>query len=221
VSGVIQTRYTDYIRETFAPEDEILQAVRRKAHQDGILGLLISADVGALLAVLIRAARVKTLVEMGSAYGYSAIWMARALAPGGRLIGIDSSPERLQVAREFTIQAGLQDRVEYRLGKALEVLAGLARQRFDAVFIDADKREYPAYLDWALDHVNSGGLILADNTLAGGSDLDVLAEPEESEVVRAVREFNQRLAGDRRLTSIIIPVRQGLSVSVVGSAAVD
>ena len=218
---MIQTRYTDYIRETFAREDEVLEAIRRKAHEDGILGLLISADVGALLAVLIRAAGVKTILELGSAYGYSAIWLARALPPGGRLTGIDSSPERAETAREFVAQAGLGDRVEFRVGKVLEVLPGLSAERFDAIFIDADKREYPAYLDWALDHVNPGGLILADNTLAGGSDLDILAEPESSEVVRAVREFNERLASDRRLTSIIIPVRQGVSVSVVGSAAVD
>jgi predicted O-methyltransferase YrrM len=222
VTDISDPRLAIYIRELFAPEDEILAGIARRAGETGVAPMEITSDVGKLLHVLALAVGARRILEIGTLYGYSAIWMARALPPEGQLTTIEIDPQRAAEARQSIARAGLGDRIEVRTGPALDVLPAIAREAreearshaYDLVFIDAAKQEYPAYLDWALELVRSGSVIAADNTLLGSAGSVVDAAPT-SPALAAVKAFNERLAADPRLVSTIVPVREGVSISVV------
>ncbi len=210
------------MRDRFAPEDEVLGDVARRAGELELAFMEITSDVGRLLHVLVRAIGARRVLEVGTFLGYSAIWMARALPPGGRLVTLELDPGRAGEARGFLARAGLADVAEVRQGPALESLAALVeegggRRDFDLAFLDAAKREYPDYLDRALELVRRGGLILADNTLIAGvgAIVDEPDDPDARSTIEAVRAFNDRLATDPRLVSTIAPIREGVSISVV------
>ncbi len=202
-----------YVGELFAPEDEVLRDLRREMGAAGLPEIYISAEEGRLLQVLLRAIDARRVVELGTLGGYSAIWMARALKRGGRLITVERDPVRAELAWRFVGRAGLEDRVEVRVGEALALLDSLAADGpFDAVFIDADKESYPRYLDWCLEVVRPGGLVIGDNAFQEGEVVDDSAQSAE---VRGIREFNRRLAVEPRLTSIVVPTRDGVAIAVV------
>ncbi|MBI4512785.1 MAG: class I SAM-dependent methyltransferase [Gemmatimonadetes bacterium] len=203
----------EYTRALFAPEDDVLRALREEIRRRGFPEIYVSPEEGRLLQMLVCAVGAATVVEIGTLAGYSALWMARALPPGGRLITIEKEPRYAALAREFVRKAGLDGIVDVRVGVALEVLEDVGRAGpFDAFFIDADKVNYPKYLEWGLAHVRRGGLIMADNAYWGGA----VANPEVRDPeTAAIREYNERAARDPRLTSIVIPIRDGIAVSVM------
>ncbi len=202
-----------YVAELFAPEDEALRSLRREMAAAGLPEIYISAEEGRLLQVLLKAVAARQVVELGTLGGYSAIWMARALPEDGRLITVEREPRRAELARRYIARAGLGDRVEVRVGEALQLLEPLkAAGPFDAVFIDADKQNYPRYLEWCGDVVRAGGLVIADNAFKGGQVVDDSAQDDE---VRGIREFNRRLARDPRFTAIVVPTRDGVAIGVV------
>ena len=206
-----------YVRRLFAAEDGVLEALRYEIPRRGLPEIQISAEQGRLLQVLLRAVGARRVLEVGTLGGYSSIWMARALPPDGRLLTLEIDPERAAFAREFIERAGLSDRIEVRVGDAGETLAALdAGEPFDAVFIDADKERYPAYLDEALRLLRPGGLVLADNAFWSGRVLD---EAPEEEGTTGVRELNRRLAEHPDLLGTIIPMRDGLAVAVYTPAS--
>ena len=203
-------RDLEYIRGLTAAEDDAVA----KAYADSrsVRGRpSVSPEAGRLLEVLTRAIGATAALEVGAGAGYSGIWIARGLADGGRLQTIEISDENAQVCRENYAAAGVADRVEVLLGPALDVLPGLEGP-YDLCFIDAVKTEYPRYLEHALRLVRPGGLICADNVLWQGGVSDPSVRDAETD---AVREFNGRIATDPRLRSHIVPVGDGLSVSVV------
>jgi predicted O-methyltransferase YrrM len=202
-----------YVAELFAPEDEILVDLRREMSEAGLPAIHIDAEEGRLLQVLLRAVGARTVVELGTLGGYSAIWMARALPEDGRLITLELEPERAELARRYFRRAGLEDRIEVRVGDALDTLAELADAGpYDAVFIDADKERYPAYLDWSAANVRAGGLIIADNAFQNGG---VVESESQDPRVLAIREFNRRVANDSRFTSIVVPTRDGVAIALI------
>ncbi|HUG41602.1 MAG TPA: O-methyltransferase [Longimicrobiales bacterium] len=210
-------RLSGYVRGLFAPEDEILETLRYELPRRGLPEIQISAEQGRLLQVLLTAVAAERVLEVGTLGGYSAIWMARALPAGGRLVSLEIDPERAAFAREFMDRAGVGDRVEVRIGEASGIMAALeGAAPFDAVFIDADKERYPAYLDLALRLLRPGGLVMADNAFWSGRVLD---DDAEEEGTRAVREFNRRMAGHPDLVGTIVPVRDGLAVAVYRPAS--
>ena len=205
-------RTGDYIASLFAPEDALLAALREDADRSGLPPIAISADEGRLLQVLLTAISAQRVLEVGTLGGYSAIWMARALPDDGRLLSIEIEPAHADFARRYLERAGLGERVEIRVGRALDVLPSLDGERFDAVFLDADKEPLPTYFEWALRLLRPGGLLIADNTLWGGRVLD---DAEQDEKTVAVREFNRRMASDPRILGIIVPTHDGVAVGVV------
>ncbi len=206
-----------YVGDLFAPEDELLKELRREMEAAGLPKIYISAEEGRLLQVLLRTIGARQVVELGTLGGYSTIWLARALRDGGRLITVEREEDRAELARRFIRRAGLEDRVEVRVGEAQALLDSLAADGpFDAVFIDADKESYPRYLEWCLEVVRPGGLIIGDNAFQEGEVVDETAQDAE---VRGIREFNRRLAVDPRLTSIVVPTRDGVAVAVVDRSA--
>lgn len=203
----------EYTRSLFAPEDELLRAIREEIPRRGLPEIHVSPEEGRLLQLLLRAVGAARVLEIGTLAGYSAVWMAYALPPEGRLITIEKEARYADVAREFLRGSGLDAIVEVRVGAALNVLEQLGSDGpFDAVFIDADKANYPRYLGWCLRHVRKGGLIIADNAYWDGRVVD----PEDREAgTLGIREYNRRAAEDPRLTSLILPIRDGIVVSVV------
>src|SRR5688500_4835225 len=202
----------EYVARLFAPEDEILMSLREEADRTGLPPISISPDTGRLLQVLLTAIGARRVLEVGTLGGYSAIWMARALPEGGTLLTIEADPRHAAFAARHIRRAGLDGKVEVRGGRALEVLASLDGERFDAIFLDADKEPLPTYFDWALRLVRPGGLIIADNALWGGRVIDDRADDDAT---LGVRELNRRMATDPRVASILVPTHDGVVVGVV------
>jgi len=205
-------RAGDYIAGLFSAEDELLASLREEADRTGLPPIAISADEGRLLQVLLKAIKATRVLEVGTLGGYSAICMARALPADGRLLSIEIEERHATFARRYIDRAELADRIEVRVGRALDVLPSLDGERFDAIFLDADKEPLPTYFDWALRLVRAGGLIIADNALWGGRVYD---GDESDERTRGVREFNRRVATDPRVLGIIVPTHDGVAVAVV------
>ena len=207
-------RFDSYVSALFAPEDPVLMTLREDADREGLPPIAISPDTGRLLQVLLRAIGARRVLEVGTLGGYSALWMARALPPDGRILTLERDAAHAAFARRHLAAAGVGDRVDVREGHALQLLPALDGEQFDLVFLDADKEPLPTYLDWALRLVRPGGAIVADNALRGGRVLDDRATDEAT---LAVREFNRRLATDPRLTAIVVPTHDGVAIGIVDS----
>lgn len=207
-------RVDEYIASLFARDDDVLAALREAADREGLPPISISAVTGRLLQILLCAVRAERVLEVGTLGGYSAIWMARGLPTSGRLVTIEVDERHAEFARRYFARAGLDDRIDLRIGRALDVLPAFDGEPFDAIFLDADKEPLPTYFDWALRLLRPGGLLIADNALWGGRVLD----PDTAdEGTRGVREFNRRMASDERVRGTIVPVGDGLAVGVVGA----
>ncbi|MEP6494032.1 MAG: O-methyltransferase [bacterium] len=205
-------RAGDYIVGLFGAEDELLASLREEADRTGLPPIAISSDEGRLLQVLLTSINARRVLEVGTLGGYSAICMARALPPGGQLLSIELENKHALFARRYIERAGLSERVDVRVGRALDVLPSLDGERFDAIFLDADKEPLPTYFEWALRLVRPGGLIIGDNALWGGKVYD---GEEIDDKTRGVREFNRRMATDPRVLGIIVPTHDGVAVAVV------
>lgn len=212
----LAARLSDYVLELFGEVDPVLTELRREIARQGLPEIHISPQLGRLLEVLLATAGARRVLEIGTLGGYSALWMARALPADGRLVTLEIDPSRAAFARRFIEKAGRSGVIEIRVGDARETLAAMVKeaiQPFDAAFIDADKESYVEYLDRSLELVRPGGLILADNAFRDGRVLD----PDPDPATRGILAYNERVATDDRLASTVIPIRDGLAVSVIRS----
>ncbi|MBM3279285.1 MAG: O-methyltransferase [Candidatus Handelsmanbacteria bacterium] len=201
-----------YRREVFIQEDPLLKSVMPEAVALGLPPVSVNPDAGMTLHLLARMIGARKILEFGALAGYSAIWLARALPREGRLISLELDPKHARIARANLARARLADRAEVRAGSALQMMAEVSAEApFDMVFIDADKESYPRYLDFALDHVRLGGLIVADNADGHGHVHENL-EPGDGR--RGIQTYNRRVASDRRLVSHALPIGGWLAVSV-------
>src|SRR5690349_15963465 len=182
-----------YIRDLFLAPDPQLEAALQRAAAAGLRSIQVPPELGRLLSILVQAAGARRVLEIGTLGGYSAIHLARALPPDGRLISLEIDERHAQVARENLSQAGLAQRAEVRVGAALDLLPALtADAPFDLAFIDADKVSYPAYLGWCMRLVRPGGMIVVDNVLSHGV---VLATADDASG-RAIAAMNEAAALD-------------------------
>jgi predicted O-methyltransferase YrrM len=194
----------EFVAGTLLDEDKALRDAVEAAEAARLPSIQVSPPQGKLLQLLVRLVGAKRIVEFGTLGGYSAILMARALPADGRLITLEAKPEYAEVAQASINRAGVGDRVEIRVGPALEALPVLAEEDagpFDLVFIDADKVNTPNYFDWALDRTRAGGLIVADNVVRGGT-LGDPRDPDEATV--AQRRLHEDLRGDPRVSATTI-----------------
>jgi predicted O-methyltransferase YrrM len=203
-----------YLTEVFGAEDEVLRGLRAEAEAAGLPPIAISAELGRLLGVLASLAGARRAVEVGTLGGYSAIWIARGLAPGGRLVTIEREAPHADFAERQLARAGLADRVEVRRGDSGPVLAALAAEwapaSVDLVFLDADKRRYAADLDALRPLLAPGALVLADNVLGTGSWwIDDETHPDR----QAVDAFSRALAADPDFEVTAVSAREGLLIA--------
>lgn len=193
-----------FIGETIVREDEVLRAAMAAAEAAGLPSIQVSPPQGKLLALLVGLVGAKRILEFGTLGGYSAILMARALPPGGRLITLEAKPDYAEVARQSLERAGVADRVEVRVGPALEALPVLEQEEagpFDMVFIDADKVNTPNYFAWALDRTRPGGLIIADNVVRNGTLADAA---DADDAAKAQRRLHEIVAEEPRVDATTI-----------------
>lgn len=192
----------EYIEAMAEGEDASLAECLAASGAAGLPPIAVSPSQGMLLHLLVRMIGARRILEFGTLAGYSTIWLARGLAAGGRVVTIESDAKHAAVARENFGRAGVADRVEQRVGAALDVLPGLAGgEPFDLVFIDADKANIPAYFAWSLDHTRRGGVIIVDNVVREGAVIDA-ASTDPS--VRGVRRFMEMLKAERRVSATAI-----------------
>jgi caffeoyl-CoA O-methyltransferase len=195
----------DYVNRVHVPHDAGL--ARAYDVPAGIPSIQVGPSDGRLLALLLQLAGARKVVEVGTLVGYSTIHMARALAPGGHLWSVEYEPRHAEVARGNLAAAGVADRVTVHVGAGRDVLPTLeGHGPFDAVFIDADKINYPHYGQWALDHLRPGGLVLGDNSYLFGELLD------DSDRARAMRAFHELIA--QHCDSVCAPTPEGLVVGI-------
>lgn len=213
----------NYARDLFAPEDAAFHALTKAAQAFGMpVGWEITPDVGKLFQTLCRAITARRVLEFGTLAGHSALWFARALPANGKVVSIEYNPEYAAFARDHLAQTDAGTKVEVRVGAALDSLPALEREvaetgeRYDVIFLDADKAHYPEFLEWSPRVLRPGGLLLADNVLRSGSwNRQTLLDPASDDPrILAIRKFNQRLATHPDFTALIIPMRAGVTVGV-------
>lgn len=206
----ISQELDDYVCAHTEQESELLYELNRRTHLEVLQPRMLSGQFqGRVLSMISHMVQPKSILEIGTYTGYSAICLAEGLAEGGKIITLDKNEELEDVITEFFDRAGLADTIDFRIGNAMEIIPTLDEQ-FDLVFIDADKGNYGNYYDMVIDKVPSGGYILLDNVLWSGKVLEE-AEPNDIDTKELI-SLNQRLHEDNRVQNIILPIRDGLTI---------
>jgi predicted O-methyltransferase YrrM len=198
------TAVDDYISGELVPADAALKGALEASAAAGLPAINVSPNQGKLLHIFARLVAARSILEIGTLGGYSTIWMARALAPGGRLVTLEADPHHAELARRNIAGAGLQNLVEVRVGKALDLLPKVEADGlgpFDLTFIDADKANTPGYFTWALKLARIGALIVVDNVVRKGAVADPATRDPD---VRGMRRFLEMAAAERRVTATAI-----------------
>jgi caffeoyl-CoA O-methyltransferase len=204
--------YVDWILQ---PEDRELEMARLNSEVADLPAIQVARFDARHLEILSRMMAPKKAIEIGGLGGYSAVALARGLAPGGKLYSLELLQKNADVAKETLRKCEYLDRVEFRVGPALETLIPLEKEGpFDLVFIDADKINYENYFEWAKQNLRVGGVVIADNVFAWGCIHKDKVGGERDESVQALRKFNCRVAKDPAFRATILPTGEGLTVAV-------
>ena len=206
-SGYIQDDVEEYLYKLLPERDPVVAEIEDYAAQNRVP--IIGPAVARMLALLVQVSGAKRIFEMGSAIGYSTIWLARAAGPKGKVIYTDGDPEKARRAKEYFRRAGVAKRIEVRVGDALE-LVKKATGTFDLIFNDVDKHQYPAAMKVALPKLRRGGLFITDNTLWSGK-VARTAAPDDIHTL-GIQEFNRLVYESKELYPVLIPLRDGVTV---------
>jgi caffeoyl-CoA O-methyltransferase len=206
---IVETRVEQYAEDHTTPDGELFERLAAETRDvSEVPQMMVGRLEGQFLAFLVRSTGARRVLELGTFTGYSSISMAQALPDGGSIVSCDVNEETTAIARRYAEEAGVADRIEYRLGPAIETLADLDGP-FDLIFIDADKVGYVDYYEAVLPKLADGGLILADNTLASGRVVD---EAEDGGMTAAIQRFNEHVRKDDRVESVMLTVRDGVTM---------
>ncbi len=203
----------EYILGVSLREHPLLEALRKETAEHPDAKMQISPDQGQFMAILLRLIQARSVLEIGTFTGYSALAMTLALPPDGHLVACDISEDFTAIARRYWSEAGVADRISLHLAPASDTLTELIAQgkanSFDAAFIDADKESYDLYYERSLALVRPGGLIMIDNVLRGG---DVVNPTAESEATQSIQMLNKKLHQDSRIHLTLVPIGDGLAL---------
>jgi predicted O-methyltransferase YrrM len=200
----VWTAVDSYFGDLLIARDEKLDAALAANQKAGLPAIDVSRLQGKFLELLVRISGARRILEIGTLGGYSTIWLARGLPEGGRIVTLEFDPHHAEVARANLEHAGVLDRVDLRVGRAIDTLPKLentADSPFDLIFIDADKESYPEYLDWTLRLSRVGTVIVADNVVRDGRVVEADCDDER---VQGVRRFTERLAAEPRLNATVL-----------------
>ncbi|MGM7723798.1 O-methyltransferase [Metabacillus sp. Hm71] len=204
----------EYIHSLFTKDDAVLEQVLASIRANGMRNISVPPEIGKLLTLLVKISGAKEILEIGALGGYSGICLVRGLGKEGHLTSLELKEKFAQMSHENFKKAGFGDRVTYYTGEALNSLEQLEKEqkRFDFIFIDADKENYPNYLEWSIKLANPGALIVGDNVLRGGRVCDSSYIDAQTDYIRT---FNERLAKDPKFESIILPIGDGIAIGRV------
>jgi len=210
---IIDPAVSDYLLAHCTPADDLLRDLAAETMQafPGEAEMQVSPDEGQFLTMLTRLTGARRAVEVGTFTGYSSICIARGMPADGHLLACDVSEQWTSIARRYWQRAGLEDRIELRIGPAIDALRALpAEPVLDLAFIDADKASYPLYYEELVTRLRPGGLLLLDNVLMGGRVLssDLPAGPGV-----VMRRMNEIIVGDERVESVMLPLRDGVTIA--------
>jgi caffeoyl-CoA O-methyltransferase len=209
MSFIVEPGVEQYAEEHSSPDGELFERLAAETHEKTTAPqMMVGRLEGRFLGTLVRSLRARRVLELGTFTGYSSISMALALPAGGRIVTCDVNEETTAIARRYAEEAGVDDRIDYRLGPALETIAGLDGL-FDLVFIDADKPNYVSYYDATLPLLADGGLMVVDNTLWSGQVAD---KDDQDENTLAIRALNDRVLQDPRVENVLLTVRDGMNL---------
>ena len=201
----------DYIVEHSAKEPELLQRLNRETNEKVLQPRMLSGNYqGRILSLISKLVQPKAILEIGTYTGYSALCLAEGLSSDGVLHTIDVNEELTDLQKKYFEESPYKDQIKQHLGDATEIIPTL-EEKFDLIFIDADKPNYPEYFRLVMEKLNSGGIILSDNVLWSGKVIQPLQEEDES--TKALLEYNKLLVEDERLETVMLPVRDGLTIS--------
>lgn len=200
MSQDLWTAVDAYISDLLVPSDAALESALQSSADAGLPAIAVAPNQGKMLMLMAQMVGARRILEIGTLGGYSTIWLARGLAPGGRLTTLEADTKHAEVARENIARAGLAEVIEVRLGRALDTLPTLEGP-FDLIFLDADKVSYPDYLQWALKLSRSGSVIVADNVVRKGALIDADSSDQN---VQGVRRFHELLKNEPRLSATTI-----------------
>ncbi len=200
-----------YIIEHSSPEEKILNELNRRTWLDMVHPQMLAGHLqGKLLEMFSCMIRPRTILEIGTFTGYSAICLAKGLRKDGMLYTIELQDERKKMIESYFMKTGLEDRITLLIGDARDIIPGIAEPVFDLVYIDGEKKEYVDYYRLVIERVKPGGIILADNVLWGGK---IVQEPSpEDTATRGVMEFNKMVQQDSRVENTILAIRDGLMI---------
>lgn len=211
----LTTAVLEYVRANSVRDCELLRELREETARMPYPTMQVPPEQAQFMALLVRLMRARKALEVGVYTGYSALCTAQALPPDGRLVAIDLSEEWTAVARKYWARAGVEDRIDLRIGDARDVLSDLVNDgeagSFDFAFIDADKESYDFYYERALELLRPGGLLLLDNTLWSGRVADPTVDDPETNSLRAI---NARLVHDERVDLSMLPFADGLTLAL-------
>jgi len=201
----------NYAVKHTSAEPDLLARLSRETYLKVLQPRMLSGHYqGRLLSMISKLVKPKRILEIGTYTGYSALCLAEGLEETGELHTIDINEELTEIQRKYFDLSTYREKIFTHLGSAIDLLPGIMGN-FDLIFIDADKPNYPAYLDLIIDKLNPGGVLLTDNVLWSGKVIQEVAEDDES--TRALLQYNQKLAEDERFETILLPVRDGLSIT--------
>ncbi|MCY9515386.1 O-methyltransferase [Paenibacillus apiarius] len=195
-------------------KDDTLEHIKGQIRANGMPEISVPAGYGRLLTMLVRMSHARDALEIGALGGYSGCCLLRGLPADGRLVSLELRQDYADLAKRHLTEAGFGEQVEYRIGEALDSLAALEQEgaRFDFFFIDADKGNYPNYLEYAIKLARPGAIIAGDNLMLRGRTLD---SEKRGPSVLAMRRFNEMIAQDKRLMSTMLPAYDGLALAIV------
>lgn len=206
-SGYIQDDVEEYLYKLLPERDGVVKEMEDYAEEHRIP--IIGPAVARLLALLVQASSAKRIFEMGSAIGYSTVWLARATGPQGKVFYTDGDPEKAKRAQVYFRMAGVAKRIEVNVGNAQATLKKTPG-KFDMIFIDVDKHQYPDALHAALPKLRRGGLLITDNTLWSGKAARPAAEDDKD--TKGIQEFNRLVYASKELYPVLIPLRDGVTI---------
>ena len=199
-----------YILDHIDEEDPVLQELDRETHLKVLGARMLSGHLqGQVLTMLSKMIQPERILEVGTFTGYSAICLAKGLTKTGKLITIEMDDELESFSKKYFEKAGLTDKIEQRIGRALEIIPEIDGP-FDLVFLDADKKEYTEYFRLVFDKLKSGGIIIADNTLWSGKVLETPAIDDDQ--TKGIIAFNEMIKNEKRVEKVILPLRDGMTI---------
>jgi caffeoyl-CoA O-methyltransferase len=201
---IIDQQLQRYAEQHTTPESDLLKKINRDTHANVLMPRMLSGHLqGRVLSMISHLMQPKTILEIGTYTGYSALCLAEGLADGGKLITIDKNEELEEKVKKYF--ESFSGKIDYRIGNALDILPSLT-ELFDLVFIDADKSNYAKYFDLVVEKVRPGGLILADNVLWSGKVLDRRPDADTNAII----SFNEKIQNDKRVENVLLPIRDGI-----------